>query len=169
MTLDEARAQFESLFLLGPQGNYFYAATGEPYVEFVTGGVKAEGERTPLLCASPELAVWHWFKGATDYAMDQCMDYYLDHPDSVFDADRYKRHGFTLYWRVVPELESYDIIGADCVELSKEMRAAMTQTIYKVYSRFLVSNKPQIQPATLPRRVSVQDAGYMRVGAVSER
>jgi hypothetical protein len=169
MTLDEARAQFEALFILGPQGNNALAPTGEPYVEVVSGGVKAEGARTPLLCTSPELAVSHWFKGAIDYAMDQSMDYYLDHPDSVFDADRYKRHGFTLYWRVVPELESYDIIGADCLELSKEMRAAMTQTIYKVYSRFLVSNKPRIQPATLPRRVSVQDVGYLRVGAVSQR
>jgi len=152
MTLDEARASIEDGFKIGPIGNYWQAPTGEPYVEVLSGGAKTEGANCPCLCASPELAIKFWLEAMREYAPP---------------ADRK-----TLYWRVPPEMSEHAILPVNpdgSFTGGKEMRAMMTRKVYYVYSRVLVSDKPQIQPATLPRRVSVQDAGYLRVGAVSER
>jgi hypothetical protein len=144
VTLDEARADLEAMFLSGPSTKCYKAMTGEHYVEVVSGGVKEEGERYPILCATPELAVSYWFTAAVEYAMNVSMDYYLTQNDPIFDHDRYKRHGFTLYWRIVPELDEVTLVLADCPVREKVW---MQRKFWYVYSRFLVSKKPQTQQA----------------------
>jgi hypothetical protein len=132
MTLDDARASFEDGFRLGPRGNYSHAPTGEPYVTVCAGAIKAEGELSPCMCSSPELAIKLWLQTAREYA-----------PPS----DRK-----TLYWRELPVLdEGYMLrVAPDgSSELDASLRRASTIKVYAVYSRFLVSDKPQIQPAML--------------------
>ncbi len=46
------------------------------------------------------------------------------------------KFGFPLYWRVPPQIERDDKGG------------------WRVYSRLLISDKPQIQPQTLPREAA---------------
>ena len=106
------------------------APTGEPYVSLVSGGIKAEGERLPAYFSTPERAIVAWYDSAL----------------------RYAQHGNVLYWRELPSLESqqYAPVDADG-EFAKDtdLRKMMTITVYTVYSRLLVSDKPIIQPARI--------------------
>ena len=59
------------------------APTGEPYIAFCSGGVKAEGAQAPCLCATKDVAVATWRLALLDYEA--------------------KNPGI-LYWREMPEL-----------------------------------------------------------------
>jgi hypothetical protein len=131
--LNGARDLVELGFTLGPQGNYYQAPTGEPYVTVVSGGVKLEGECFPCLCSTPELAVKLWLEAMGEYAA----------PDK----------GKTLYWRAPPEIDEIYMmpVGGDgSSSHDPDTRRALTRKAYVVYSRVLVSGKPRIQPAWLP-------------------
>lgn len=134
MTLDEARTKVESWFTVWPeQGNYHQAATGEPYVVVVSGGLADEAERIPVLCATPEIAIRLWFQAMFDHTIG--------------------RIGQTMYWRTAPELDESYFLAVEpdgSSSLDREMRAMLTRKYYTVYSRLLVSDKPRIQPAALP-------------------
>jgi hypothetical protein len=125
--LAAARGKFEGYFDLGPIGHTWIAPTGEPYVVICSGGMKEEGQHTPALCSSAELAVKLWFEAAMEYAR------------SIAVLGRY-----TLYWRIVPELNNYSILPATSAEWSKEQRDAMISTVWMVYSRLLISAQPCI-------------------------
>lgn len=59
--------------------------TGEPYIILVSGGIKQDGDRFPVLCATVDIAVFLWLVAATYYCEGKLG---------------------TLYWRVRPELNS---------------------------------------------------------------
>jgi hypothetical protein len=137
MTLDETVAEFEKGFTLGPEGNYRFAATGEEYVVVCTGGVKPEGECSPVFCGSPELAVVLWLQAAVAYAKLRMVT---------------AVSGFTLYWRIRPELDGAYFLAVDengRTKLRLSDRKFYTRKLYRVYSRFLVSDWPQIRPAMI--------------------
>ena len=114
MTLDEARAELESRFIVADVGNNYWAATGEPYVVIVSGGIKEEGCPVVCLCSSEAHAIRLWRDAVNEYA---------------------KEKSGVLYWRTPPQLER---------------RKIARDFFYVVYSRLLISDKPQIQPQVLP-------------------
>lgn len=116
MTLDEARAEIEEKFPPHPEiGNYYQAATGEPYVVMTNCGPKREGDIVHAH-VSEEFAVDGWFNAMKEYAAD--------------------KRSFQLYWRVPPEIER-DKNGG-----------------WRIYSRLLISDMPQIQPQVMPPRAA---------------
>jgi hypothetical protein len=149
MTLDEARQELECRFTIFPDiGNYALAATGEPYVEVVSGGATCEGDRLPCICSSPDIAIRMWLVAALEYTKS--------------------RYG-TLYWRKVPELNSVTFLSEDYQELSSDLRECWGKhTFWFVYSRFLISEQPRTGPAVIDHlhRPSVQEIGYAPIRAV---
>jgi hypothetical protein len=139
MKLEDARADIERRFTMGPQGNYRYAATGEEYVQVSTGGLQKEGRRGPGYYSTPAGAVRAWRDAVLKYAK-LC--------DSQISSK-------TLYWRNPPELDSQDYISVEgSTSNDKAYREACTITLWRVYSRLLISDKPQIQPALYPGKVA---------------
>ena len=88
--------------------------TGEEYTVIVSGGSKPECRRPPVLCLTEELAVKFWLDAFNEFARDKCG---------------------TVYWRTRPQLDSWQIKQ---VGLPDEF----VETVYVVYSRLLISDKP---------------------------
>lgn len=135
MTLDEARKEFESGFTVWPEvGNYSIAPTGEPYVEICSGGYKPEGHPCLAVGTSEQSAVYLWLIAAEQYA---------------------KGKSGTLYWRSLPEVDSYTyysegIFASDAIgRTDKERNDFYRHVFWRAYSRFLISDKPVIRPAVL--------------------
>ena len=112
--LEEASAELESRFIVALVGNNYQAATGEPYVVIVSGGVKEEGCPVVCWCSSEDHAIRLWRDAINEYA---------------------KEKSGVLYWRTPPQLDR---------------RKIARDYFYVVYSRLLISDKPQIQPQLLP-------------------
>jgi hypothetical protein len=131
MTLDEARAELEAWGATCAEiGNYSQAATGEEYVVIVSGGMKDEGERCPCFCRSEADAVRLWRDAINAYANGKSG---------------------TLYWRAAPEMHSTVMRVDNYDELSPDIQQWFgKETFWVVYSRLLISDKPQIQPQALP-------------------
>lgn len=87
MTLDEAVAHIESKFECVEGQPIAWCETGDKYVKIVSGGVKDEGEFTPLF-QDEEQAVGAWLDAVMAYAAD--------------------KHG-TLYWRIRPNVREYPL------------------------------------------------------------
>lgn len=158
MTLDEARRAFESRFTVWPEiGNYALAPTGEPYVAVCSGGIKPEAELTPAVGLTEESALKLLIAAWNEYADGKSG---------------------TLYWRILPEIGSLAYFGegvfaADAVgRTDQERKDFYRHVFWKAYSRLLISNKPVIQQAriepNLARRQSIQEFGYLKVGAIQE-
>ena len=132
MTLDEARSVVDQFFLVGPKGNDRLAPTGEEYIVICSGGIKSDYDLTPALASTEALAVELWMRAVREYA-------------AQFD-----RTTCTLYWRIVPEMDKAYFLSVDedgKFEFEEELRKSFTRVTYRVYSRMLISDKPQIQPA----------------------
>jgi len=136
MTLDEAQREIESKFTLGPEGNHQFSATGEEYAEIVSGG-RLEEYKYPCYCTSIEAAVRLWKEAVEKYTSE--------------------RTG-TLYWRVKPEIDlTFIFIPVD--EKGEynghpEFRDSAVRPTWRVYSRLLVSDKPQICDAWIERETA---------------
>lgn len=131
--LAKARSDVESMFKLGPSGNYYFAATGEEYIELCSAGYKNEGDSIPAWFSTPDMAIEFWKRAVIEYA-------------ASVDGE-----AKTLYWRVPPELGEWAGISLDAADITEpSIRDACTRKLYTVYSRLLISSKPQIQPAMLP-------------------
>lgn len=96
-----------------------FSQTGEKYVVIVSGGLKAEGVRCPILCSTEELAIKFWLDAFNEYTTDKAG---------------------TIYWRVRPELGSWKIRQADIEGIPDDL-------VYVVYSRLLISDKPVLAEA----------------------
>jgi hypothetical protein len=132
MTLDEARRELECRFAVHPEiGNNALSATGEEFIVILSGGMKEEGDPLPIICSSPEIAIRMWLDAVLKYAES--------------------KHG-TLYWRIPPELESVTYVSENYSQLPEDTRDAWAKhTYWVVYSRFLISDKPQVRPAIVER------------------
>ena len=131
MTLDEACAELKSCFTVAPVGNYNQAATGEPYVTFVSGGIKEEGCPVVCWCSSEDHAIRLWRDAVHKYA----RQVHAHFPDPYSAAGCIFKRPIILYWRWPPQIER---------------RKLARDFFYVVYSRLLISDKPQIQPQLLP-------------------
>ena len=118
--LDEVTKRFEGGFNVYPvDGNHALSATGEPYIEVVSGVVDvAEGAHQPLWPSAAEAIA----------AFEQTLAYF----NGVMGV---------LYWRMRPEIDvcREGLAWADhsCIGM------------WKIYSRFLISAKPVIYKATI--------------------
>lgn len=118
MTLDEAVLRLEACFKVHPEVcGQGVAPTGEPFVTVVTGGVKSEGEPSPIIATSEALAVEYWLRAAMQYAAG--------------------KSGGTLYWRIRPE-----VVSAELVTVGIKPEDTAAQRYYKIYSRLLISSAP---------------------------
>lgn len=128
MTLDEAVAEFEKDFDVvefNPDTSRpGFAVTGEPYHQVVCGGVMAEGECGGVWCATESMATRFWFQAARDYA-------------AAVNVSQKAR----LYWRVRPEPGIREMPNP----LAKH--GVPAEKIYSVYSRFLVTSRPEMEPS----------------------
>lgn len=87
MTLDEAREAFELNREVHPMvGNYAFCATGEPYIQVLSGGTMEECGAGAEVFSAEDAAISAWLEAAFDYAKDKLG---------------------TVYWRVPPVLETY--------------------------------------------------------------
>lgn len=125
--LDAAVAAFEADWDVHQEvGNFRLAPTGEPYVELTCGGEKLEIERSAIVCASSDSAIDYWGRAIRAYA-----------------AERSGR----LYWRVRPQIEPLEVKAVKFL--------ADRFTLWQVYCRLLISDKPQVQPAQIDKRAQV--------------
>ena len=139
ITIHEAQYQFEAMFHTvvpwEPNDKPGYAPTGERYIEFVNDGYAAEGEGPTLyditlgrqvkgctIHASYEHAVAQWLKRVTEYATPLLSS------------------NTALYWRCKPEVS----FGTIDIEATNGLFRVPT---WKVYSRFLISDKPRVENA----------------------
>lgn len=120
LTLDEAVAEVEARFKIGPKGFARLAPTGEEYVELISGGIKKEGERSLILADTPELAIRYWLNAVWDYA-------------GLHGPDQERK---TLYWRILPEMDELLVRHP---ETPKE-----EFSYWRIYSRLLITDKPPI-------------------------
>ncbi len=95
-----------------------WADTGERYVSIVSGGQMEEGEVVPAFATSPSVAIELWLDAAMKYA---------------------KTRSGVLHWRSKPKLTESKLFWADGLDDSK--------TVYVVFSRFLISDKPVLEVA----------------------
>src|SRR5258708_3147390 len=124
--LDEARKRLETGFIVFPrQGMSSKAPTGEPYVEVRAGVVKG-GDGTPFLGTIP----LHVTPEEAIAAWEEQARIYVTRFDLAAGEEPY-----TIYWRIPPEIGPW--AGG-----------------WKVYSRFLVSNKPVVA-AVYPARTNL--------------
>jgi hypothetical protein len=138
--LDEAVDAFEAKFTRIVHGNYAYAPTKEKYVEILSG--QAADKSWFCYCLTPEYAIEMWKVQISDYASS--------------------RSG-TLFWRVRPEIDHWD-----CALRGDALNSHPVEflRVWKVYSRLLISDKPETVPAILPPRVGIQERGYAAIPAV---
>lgn len=113
MMLDEALARIDRKQVDGL--SMAYSQTGETYTVIVSGGVKPEGERHPILCSFESEAVKHWLAAFNEYAKDKAG---------------------TVYWRVRPEMNSWVVYEEG------DTRREFGDRVYVVYARLLISDKP---------------------------
>lgn len=128
MTLHEAVRMFEACFFVGSPTAQSVSVTGESYVVVVSGGLVTEGDRLPALYSNPDLAIAAWLQAARDYA--------------------HAANGKSLYWRICPELTSFNVIECDENGDNKwpaDLKKALVRRYYQVYSRMLVSDKPVLE------------------------
>lgn len=108
MNLKEAQSAFESRFKTVMRGgNSSRAPNGEPYICVTGGGIKREGEPTPVKFAFEELAAKWWLIAANEIADGKLT---------------------TLYWRREPEWE---------LEEASKGSVGASHTYGAVYSRFV--------------------------------
>jgi len=130
MTLDELRADIERRVPVHPEcGDYAQAATGEPYVEVVIGGERKDGGGMPAYATSEQHAIRLLHEALLNYI---------------------GAHSGTLYWRIFPEVASYEWRRFD--DWAFDLMGS--RTFWAGYARLLVSDKPQIQPQTLSARAA---------------
>lgn len=123
MTLDEAVAEFERHFDVHEfvsSGTPGVSMTGEPYREVVSGGEKDEGSPVCAWCGTEAVAVKLWLQAAFEYA------------SSVHLPSK-----GNLYWRIRPEMGKR--------HWKSELDGAPGFDVFCVYSRFLITSKPEIE------------------------
>jgi hypothetical protein len=126
MTLEELRADIEARLPVHPEcGNYYQTATGEPYIEVVIGGEKAEGQQSHAWATSEQSAV---------RLLHEALVRYVDGKTG------------TLYWRIPPETDCMQFRSLD----DEHFKSWGPSSLWLGYARLLVSDKPQIQPQALP-------------------
>jgi hypothetical protein len=137
MKLEAARSLVDSWFAIGPQGNHSKAPTGEYYIEIVSGGFRLyEAEHQPCgaSCLSEETAVDLWLQAVRDYAADKSG---------------------TLYWRIPPEMGEVMLLqvkdNGERFTMARDGFVIKPYRYYRVYSRLLISDKPQIMPACIEK------------------
>jgi len=112
----ELRAEVEAMFRPHPQvGNHAHAATGEEYVEIVSGW------KHLARCGSLEdaIMIWRWRLGHYINGLPSNA-YHISSPT-------------VLYWRCTPE------IGREKVQ-----DGVLTKDVWGIYSRLLISNAPEL-------------------------
>ncbi len=135
--LDQARREIEGRFVVGPLGNWAESCTGEPYTEVLSGGQKADGDVTPCLCASPQIAIRLWKDAVEHYA---------------------RARAGTLYWRIEPEIDSIRY----CLDVDengkfvghRDFLSVHVREGWRIYSRLLISDKPAIQAQWKERKTA---------------
>ncbi len=135
MTLEEAVDGLERRVLrvhefeyLTPGDHNAIAPTGEPYVTMTPGGEKHEGGYSAAMCRSPEIAAQLW----SDAVQRYCCN--------VISAADGRSDRLHLYWRMRPEVES-DIFYTTTKD-PPHPDVTIGHTLYTVYSRLLISDKP---------------------------
>lgn len=122
--LDAAVEEFQSRFfsvadgLPGPRDAY-----GNPYV-VIALGVKDEGEHSPYLATTEELAVQGWLDAAMKYSNQNA--------------------GSVLFWRTRPEVHCQNFReckeNGDVVPLPSDVKSAFIRQLWTVYSRLSIGN-----------------------------
>ncbi len=112
--LDEARKRLETGFIVFPRQGMIRAPTGEPYVQVLSGLIRREEPHPTRTTRTPLFATPEEAIAAWE---EQAM-IYATRFDPLAGEEPY-----TLYWRIPPEIDQWE-------------------NQWKVYSRFLVSNKP---------------------------
>lgn len=136
MTLEEARADIERRFTVHPTiGDQSVSPTGEPYVVVTTGGPRDEGDTSRCMATSEAAAIDLWHEAMVAYVSGK---------------------GGTLYWRTVPVVDFFEYRPVS----DEDFSVIGSRKLWLVYSRFLISEKPQ------RRRISIQERGYRTIPAV---
>lgn len=145
MRLEEAVARLEALLPCVEGIPVATSPTGEPYVTLSIGGRIYEGERH-IFTSSPEHAVQCWYENVLKYWDERKAEWALR---TSCNANP-KEPQWTLYWRILPQLDS--------VEASIYLDGFVSErhSIYKVYSRLLISDRPVIWP-TLEAYMKAKD------------
>jgi hypothetical protein len=118
-------AEFEKAFRVHSEvGDNAHAPTGEPYVIIVCGGLKEEGADCPAFATTPQRAIEMWAEAIARHAQP-------------FHRNASAR----LYWRTRPALDSELYLPVGITDPAGGL------TLWQVYSRLLISDKPIIQSA----------------------
>ena len=110
MNLNDAVVKFEALF---SRVATVWEMHDADFVECMSGGIKAEGGKTPCWCADEDTAVRLWFDAACQYA---CVA---------------AARGKTLLWRYRPEVTWFEFQAPTWAPGQLE-----PVKLYKVYSVF---------------------------------
>lgn len=101
MKLDDAVADIERRFELGPDGDCSLAANGEPFVTVVSGGRKQQGGRFPAWYNDEDGAAAAWHASVLAYAEGRGTKLYWRHRPE-FERHKTKIHPlFTVYSRLL--------------------------------------------------------------------
>lgn len=112
MKLADAIAEFESMFAKIEETTVY----ADDIVEIVCGGMKSEGERTPVLCMDEATAVRMWFEAAQRY--------------------RHQSPGNLLVWRIKPDVDKFKFYY-ESYEHSPD-GGLVPIMLWKSYSRFAI-------------------------------
>lgn len=106
--------------------------TGEPYVSMCSGGIRPEGERWPALYPTAEAAVKAWVQSVQDYC---------------------KGRPGAFYWREYPSMIHAEMVDvthlfhSDWPRDERNLPLGCVLDVYSVYSRFVISDGPEISPS----------------------
>ena len=122
-TVVDLASRMNARLRVGRSTLYAKAATGEPYVEFASG-VRLNGKTEAA--ADEILLAWIW-RAFDDYLTETCASAAALHPPS-------------LYWRIWPELATFDANANYDPEDHGAREPEMTR---RIDLRYLISAKPE--------------------------
>lgn len=138
IVLADAANQFEALFPSVKMGNPSrFSQTGEEYIEVGNDGPRQEGE---------DISVYNFILGRRVAECTICPNYRAAISDWFHQVEAIVNPLLegspTLYWRTKPEIH----YGHQEIHATNGLFRIPT---WRVYSRFLISSKPVIQPTEL--------------------
>ena len=117
-------------FLVGEPTETAFAVTGEPYVPLCSGGINQGGGPVPAWYATPDLASDAWLEAVERYAAKVTGGEHTCAP--------------VMYWRSPPDIDQRTVYEIVPPGHSQEPGTTLERvTLYNVYSRLLISDKPR--------------------------